>query len=314
MHLHRLHINVWSIVLGSLSALDGIIKGGARKVLRKRIGELVKPVLDRLGYRPTAEESHATRALRGRLLSLLGTIGGEAAVIAELEAMLSEWKANRSSIDGNLLPAIVEVLAYNGSMERYEEFFQLFKDASTPQEEQRFLSSLCGFRNEALLDHTRDLLFSEHVRPQDAPYVFARLLSNEVSSSSAWRFMKANWVQIERAFPASGVRSMIGACSALDTPSLARQVRRFFARRKVRQGEMATAQMLEQLKVNVRLREEQGILLGKHLRRSQKQAPHRGSPQGGGPQSVTVIWSILFLSWRASSGLPNFSYAFALSL
>ncbi len=259
--------NVWSIILASLSALDDILAGTARRSLRRLIVKLIKPTLGKLGHKPGLAESHEERKLRGALMSALGTIGGDKEVIGEMEAFFASWKEDKSSIDGNLLPAIVEVLAYNGRSERYDEFFRLFANAATPQEEQRFLSSLAGFRSEDTLALTRALVFSDQVRSQDAPYVFARLLGNSVSAKAAWTYMKKNWKAIVKVFPANGVRSMVGACSALDTPALEKQVRKFFATHKVQQGEMATAQMLEQLSVNVRLRKSEASRLKAFLRK-----------------------------------------------
>lgn len=246
--------NVWSIILGSLRALHGILKGASRGNLRRLIGDLARPALTKLGFAPEQGESHEVKKLRGSLMGALGTIGGDVHVIAEMEKMFKSWKEDKTSIDGNLLPSIVEVLAYNGGSNRYEEFFALFKDAATPQEEQRFLSALASFRDKDLLSQTSSLMFSDQVRSQDAPHNFARLLDNDVSAKAAWTYMKRNWNAIIKAFPANGVRSMVGACSALDTPVLEKQVRKFFASHRVKQGEMATAQMLEQLSVNVRLR------------------------------------------------------------
>ena len=253
--------NVWSIILGSLNSLDSILNRADRKALRRVIVNLIKPTLDKLGHNSKAGESHEERKLRGSLMSTLGTIGGDKQVIGEMEALFASWKEDKNSIDGNLMPAIVEVLAYNGGNDRYDEFFRLLANADTPQEEQRFLSALAGFKSEAMLTLTRALLFSDQVRSQDAPYVFARLLGNDVSAKASWMYLKKHWKSIVKAFPANGVRSIVGACSALDTPLLEKQVRKFFATHKVRQGEMATAQMLEQLSVNVRLRKAEASRL-----------------------------------------------------
>ena len=61
---------------------------------------------------------------------------------------------------------------------------------------------------------------------------------------------------------------MIEGCSALDTPELAAEVEQFFARTRVPQGDMAVAQMLERLSVNVRLRKEEAPRLTAYLKRA----------------------------------------------
>ena len=256
--------NVWSIIISSLDALDRVLAGTARDGLRRQTAAMAKTALGKLGYQPRAGESHEESTLRASLLGVLGTSGGDQEVVAKVEQMFEAWKHDNTSIDSNLLPAIVSVLAYTGGVERYEEFFRIFKDARTPQEEQRFLSGLIGFRDKELLDRTIELMLSEHVRTQDAPYIYPSLLANEVCSDSAWRYMKKNWKKMVKAYPGAGMSRLVGGCSFV-SPRLAAQVRTFFAKHEVPEGEMAKAQMIEQLEVNLRLRKVESRRLAKYL-------------------------------------------------
>jgi len=70
---------------------------------------------------------------------------------------------------------------------------------------------------------------------------------------------------VVKRFPASGTVRMIEGCSALDTPELAAEVEQFFARTKVPQGDMAVSQMLERLRVNLRMRLAEGPRLAAYL-------------------------------------------------
>lgn len=247
--------NVWMILAGSLRTLDGLLKDAARAELRKVVRLIARPAFDRLGMDPKADETVQDKELRGMLLGLLGTIGEDAECRKKAASLFESWKKDKTSIDGNLLPATVGVLAYNGDKARYDEFFNLYKTAATPQEEQRFLGALTAFRDKDLLNRSIELMMSEHVRTQDAPSIFGALLRNEVSGEAAWDYMRENWEKMVTAFPESGVVRMIGGAEALDTPELAAEVKDFFTKNQVKQGDMATAQMLEQLGINVRLRE-----------------------------------------------------------
>ena len=69
--------------------------------------------------------------------------------------------------------------------------------------------------------------------------------------------MRENWDEIVATFPDSVVPRMVGSCSALDTEDMQAEVEQFFATHKVKEGDMAVAQMLERLSVNVGLRLEE---------------------------------------------------------
>ena len=66
-------------------------------------------------------------------------------------------------------------------------------------------------------------------------------------------------------YPENGVVRMCGAVSGLDTAELEEDVKKFFAANPVKSGEMATAQALEQLRINVLMRERETAKLKNHL-------------------------------------------------
>jgi hypothetical protein len=105
------------------------------------------------------------------------------------------------------------------------------------------------------------------VKTDDAPYILGAWLTTEHAGRAAWEAVSGNWGKILKRFPASGTVRMLEGCSTLDTPDLASEVEQFFARTKVPQGDMAVAQMLERLSVNVRMRREESPRLTEYLRR-----------------------------------------------
>ena len=50
--------------------------------------------------------------------------------------------------------------------------------------------------SEALVQRALDLIFTERVRPQDAPHVFASCTANPIGRDLTWSFFKANWDKI----------------------------------------------------------------------------------------------------------------------
>ncbi len=262
--------NVWAIlILGSLSTLHSLVKDEEgkpyRTSLQKVVRDLISPTMTRLTFAASEGDTVHTRQLRGTLMATLGTIGEDAAVQAKAVELFDSWKANKQSVDANIVPAIVGILAYKGDEKRYDEFFKISKDATSPQEVQRFLFSLARFRDEKLLGQTIAKCLTDDVRTQDAPSLFASVLGNEVASASAWKFLKDNWSTMVARYPENGVVRMVGAVTALDTAALEAEVKAFFAANPVKAGEMATAQALEQLRINVAMRERETGRLQSHL-------------------------------------------------
>lgn len=249
--------NVWAILTGSLTHLFWLTSGTEREAMSGFIRRLVKPTADKLGFRPAANDSVQVKQLRGSLLGVLGTIGADRTVVEEGKTLFSMWKKERDAVDANVVPALVSIVAYHGDEARYEELKELSKQAKSPQEVQRFLFALARFRKVDLLEKTIKACLTDEVRTQDAPYLFAALLSSEEAGSNAWHFLTGNWQAMVDRFPENGVVRMVGAVSSLDKPELAEAVKKFFADpdHHVKSGEMALAQALEQLTINVALRE-----------------------------------------------------------
>ena len=133
-----------------------------------------------------------------------------------------------------LIVPLVAILAHAGDAKRYEEFSRKFKSARTPQEEQRYLFSLTGFREPKLLERTMAMSLDGQVRTQNAPYLMHSLLLNPASRYEAWDFIRRNWEEMAKKYPDNALPRMCEAVVAL----LDREddVKAFFATHRVRLG------------------------------------------------------------------------------
>ncbi len=257
--------NVWSIICGSLSSLNRLVTGTHRTALQQVVRDLLGPAVEKLGWDLRKTDSIQTRELRGTLIGTLGTIGDDTAVQTKAATYFDKWKADKSSVEANIVPALVSILAHKGDEKRYDEFVQLSKDATTPQDTLRFINALARFRDAKLLEKTIAKCMSDEVKTQDAPYLFASLLASEDAGPQAWKYLVEKFDDMVAVYPENGVVRMCGAAEYLDSEELADEVRTFFATKKVKSGDMAVAQMLEQLEINLQLRKEQAPPLAAHL-------------------------------------------------
>jgi puromycin-sensitive aminopeptidase len=249
-------INVWRALIGAFSYLDMIASDADRPTLAATVREIVGPTAARLGWEPKSGDSELMRQLRGTLIGALGTLGDDPDVHKRARDLYARFEENPESADRDLMPALVNILAYCGDGARYEEFRKKFKAPRTPQEEQRYLFALANFRNLGLLKKTMEMTLDGQVRTQNSPYLMHSLLLNPACRYQAWDFARAHWDEMIQKYPDNALPRMCEAVIALlDRED---EVKKFFAEHRVRLGGKIIDQHLERLSVAVRFRNREG--------------------------------------------------------
>ncbi len=259
--------NVWAALLGSFGSLHRVILPGDRPLLEMLVRDRLGLVVARLGWAPFPGESDLQHQLRGDVLRGMGTLGNDATVQAEARNLYARYRDDPSAADPNAVAALIAVLAHSGDEGEYAEFLGRFKTAHIPQEEQRYLYALAGFRQTDLIRRTLDLTLSGDVRTQDAPYLVRSLLMNVQARELAWAFAKEHWDTMERQYPQGGFRRMCEGITALATPELEANVREFFTAKNISLGGKTLDQYLEQLRIAVAFRERESANLAAYLSR-----------------------------------------------
>ena len=255
--------NVWAVLLDSFSFMNRLVSVNERPRLEAFVRSLVAPAVHRLGWTPEAGENDLVRQLRGELIGALGKLGNDSVTQQQAAERYQRYRQDPGSVDPNIIPAIVSILAHTGDEARYEAFSERYRTAATPQEERRYLFSLAAFQSPALLQRTLARTISGEMRTQDAPFIVSAVLGNVYGREQAWSFLKANWDQMDRLFPKQGLRRMCGGIVCLATPELEQDVREFFGTRKIDLGGKTLQQYLEQLRVAVAFRDREGASLKK---------------------------------------------------
>jgi puromycin-sensitive aminopeptidase len=222
-----------------------------RPALQRFLRYLLTPIVLKLGWSPQAGENELLGQLRGDLLSALGTLGNDATIQAEARARYAQYKQHPATVDRNVVPALVSIVAHCGEATDYEEFTTSFKTAKTPQEETRYLFALAAFRSKDLFERTLQLTINGEVRTQNAPYLMRVLLLNTGLRERAWHFMKMHWDEMRRQYPDNSIGRMCEGILSLVTPELEADVIDFFAAHPVKQADKIIQQHLEKLRVAV---------------------------------------------------------------
>jgi puromycin-sensitive aminopeptidase len=259
--------NVWSALLGSFGTLGRIVRPEDRAGLEALVRDRAAPALAALGWTPRPGEDELTRQLRGDLVRALGVMGNDPQVQARAAEVYAGHERG-TAVDPNVLPALIAVLAHAGDEARYQSFLARFQSAATPQEEQRYLYALTGFRQATLVEQTLARTISGEIRTQDAPFVARSMLMLVHSREQAWTFIKKQWDTMDRLYPKHGLRRMAEGVIGLATSEWEADVHAFFRERKIDLGGKTLEQYLEQLRVAVSLREREGAALAAYLARA----------------------------------------------
>jgi len=253
--------SVWTVMYESLEHLNRLVDKEDKPFMTLLIRELCAPCLAALGWTPQQGETVETRKLRSIAIKLAGVIGEDPVIQKQARELYDGWRQDSSVLDAELVPTVVHIVAHTGEEKLYADFLKLSRDAATPQDTIRFLYALARFRRQDLLAKTAALCLSSEVRSQDAPFLFAAVIRNPEGAVDAWEFLKANFDTMKSRFPDLAMHKMVGALCVLDTPQHEADVRKFFAHNRVKTGETAVRQMLEQLRINVRLRQKEKAAL-----------------------------------------------------
>jgi puromycin-sensitive aminopeptidase len=266
--------NVWTALIGSFAFVNRAIRDEARADLEALVRHRVASAVERLGWEAQPDEGELERQLRGDLLRALGTLGNDGEAQERARSLYARYREDETAVDADVLPALIAIAAAAGGESEYEEFLQRFKSARTPQEEQRYLYALAGFRQPDLIRRTLEKTTNGEVRSQDAPFLMRALLVSVHSRGLAWDYVKANWETMARQYPGSAYRRMYEGVTALVSPEWDREVRDFFPSRKIVLGGKTLEQYLEQLQIAVRFQERESAAVAAYLAKPPR-APRR---------------------------------------
>jgi puromycin-sensitive aminopeptidase len=253
--------NVWRSVLDIMGYMSRCLYDSQLPGLQQYVRKLVQPALNGIGWDPKSGESEDDSQLRATLVRGLAVLGNDPRAQAESNERFKRYLSDPSSVDPNLVPALIGVAAFTGDSTEYERFLERYTTARTPQEEQRLLFGRAEFQQADLLQRTLDDCLTDAVRTQDAPYLIAAVMMNRDGSELAWRFVKQNWSAINERYPANTIPRMSAAITALVRRELYEDAQAFYKEHPVPQAGKMIEQYLERLLVAVTFREREASAL-----------------------------------------------------
>ena len=159
-----------------------------------------------LGWIPKPGEADSVRLLRPTLVPDIATYGGDQELAKQGRALAEKWFQDRSSVDPNMVNAVLRTAAYYGDKNLFEEFLAQYKKTKDRQERQRLLRSMASFRDAAAISALQQAVIAGEIPMVEGG---GYLLLSAGQGTTATRqmpfdFLKAHYEQIMKERPTGG--------------------------------------------------------------------------------------------------------------
>jgi puromycin-sensitive aminopeptidase len=242
--------SLWHQELGQLRGLEPFVDEGNRPAFERFVQYQLGSIAPRLGWQAGKDDSQQKRILRGSVIEMLGTIGGDQAIIDEAHKRFKQYLTDENSLDPDLVEAVSSIIAYNGTASDFDTFKKLYETAKTPEKTVRNLMMLGQFAEKPLVQKALLMSIDGSVRTQDAPHLLGGILWDHRSNDAAWEFIKTHWSKITSLYSQQMVPRVIAGAGSFITPAMFTQLRDFFATHKIVAGESTVKRTLERVSIN----------------------------------------------------------------
>jgi puromycin-sensitive aminopeptidase len=236
----------WGTLAAAVAFIDRALPEAQLPRFAAKVREIFEPQFARLGWDAVTGESELTPQLRALVLSTLGTTGANETIQAEA---VRRFDAN--DIDGDLAYAILRIVSARDRPGDYETFYERYRNAASPQEEQRYLRGLGGFSEERVALDVANKAFSE-IRNQDASTVLGILSMNATTGPSVWRLTTSRWDEALATFPPATLSYMtLGIRTFINDAAFADEVEAFHNAHRLPGEQKAVQQNIERMRVGL---------------------------------------------------------------
>eukprot|EP00835_Amoeboradix_gromovi_P005657 NODE_555_length_6746_cov_0.227170.p1 type:complete len:880 gc:universal NODE_555_length_6746_cov_0.227170:3884-6523(+) len=202
------------------------------KVVESRIDKLISSIYGPVAHELTFEGKDDP--LKRQLAIKMAGLAGDAAVVKEAKERFDRFIVGEvDAIDGNVLQGVFMInIMNNGDYKKFKEYY------INCTEMDKKLTALGVLGHVQSVDDINDVLnmvFSEHIRPQDLIYVLQGLGNNKLARRMTLDFIKENWDRFSKLL--EGSLNMLGnivsrSCVLFTEAKVALEMEEFFKKQK----------------------------------------------------------------------------------
>ena len=183
---------VWDVISGNLGSIRVVMDDEAlRDAMKPFVAKLVAKQLDRLGWEPKNGESHFDTLLRPTILGL-ASFGEVPAVVDESQRQFAAAESSED-IHPDLRGVVYGTVSRLGGQAEFDKLLELHNSSTNSEERVTIAAALTNFKQPELYKRSLELITSDEVRLQDAPYWIAYSFMNRYARADTWQWLKDNW-------------------------------------------------------------------------------------------------------------------------
>jgi aminopeptidase N len=243
--------DVWASIDTTLTHLAAMAAGEERSAVDTYIKRIVDPVWERLGWEPGRNEARRRISARARVMSAVGLIAGEARLKRDACNRFIAHTAGAGNLAPDLVAAAARIYVAAGSEAEWEKVLDLYRQATLPQDRQRYLFALAETNDTSLLERTLDMTLRPEVRTQDAPFVVATAMAHPGNGPATWKWLKENWGEVSSRYPSTLLVRALESIPYLADPAVTADVRDFCRSAGIPSAGPRLDQLLERMAINV---------------------------------------------------------------
>lgn len=245
--------SVWARMITGFGALDRMLDDESRVAFNAVVHDALVPALAGLTLSPQPEDTDLARQLRGDLIRAMGTLANDHEIQEEAKRTLAEGMRDPELVEASIVAAATDIVASIGDEADHGDFLVAAEQASTPQEELRYLYATADFPEPSLHQKMYARVLDGRIRSQNAHFWLRRSMINSATREQTWSFIQENWDALCDLLASSAIVRMVEGISRMTDDGDVEAVAAFFEAHPVPQGAKTLAQILERQRVNAAL-------------------------------------------------------------
>jgi aminopeptidase N len=186
---------IWNQILGVFEFIDSLQKDkSGRDAFREFACAHLRPELERVGWKPLANEPRTDVLLRSRLITVLGFLGDKS-VIAEAKARYDKFIVKPSSLPADLRVPVIVVAGRYGDHKTFEQLHELGRNAKGTEERQLYYRTMACSLDPELANEALAISLTDEIVPQDATRIVPDV-AGFGQPEIAWDFARAHLKQL----------------------------------------------------------------------------------------------------------------------
>ncbi len=183
-------------VIGTLEFVNQLLAGEPqRDGFQKYALGVLRPVFDRLGWNPKADEPPRIGTLRASLVQALGDLG-DSGVIAGCRERFGKFAADRGAVPPDLRPAVLALVGRYADEATWNKLHELGMKTTSIEEKGNLYSALAAAQDPKLDEKTMQLALTDELPTSRAAFLVPRVARESEHPDVAWQFAKSHMKQL----------------------------------------------------------------------------------------------------------------------